>query len=939
MRNWHHIIIKLPQAISKIPLRSPINIGVMEGDVEYEMLSSPDTFGFNYQAVNEGLKDVSRKKLLHFSPSSPVRPVLKTLLNSSTHATSVAGVIAANKNINLPIEGVLSDSSISNFKNSPVNFLINSGIEWHIYENNRIALNTRDVNLNLDNIKLSLYTYLFDSGFTSEQANVPVINSSIAYSSGCWEGANNSETKSIKNSFNYLFDTILAYSRNGRGTLICLAAGNNNMETTHEQFLSNYDYPFIVAASCLTNGTTITNSSEIRAGYSSYGERVDMCAPSSGSFDSQNSPIKRRVFTTTNKFCGDIGTDNEVYKYTITSVIGNNQIGLNSINGLFAGNCLELGDPIADEHEVLIIKSIDSINKVVTFTEDRYFTLNIALLGHEVRVAVLKNNGSITGNQILLNNPKGLGHVGQKFFVGNNQIGHYASISSVINGTIFEFNPQIPTSLTLPANYDIIPDQVILNIQSHTRISGEPSTYLFQINQNDSAKLKSLFKGELVLILGQFNDGTNVFDVSLKAHIEEIVFSNNQLKIEKINLDYITITEIKTIGYGSYTSSFGGTSSASPLLAGVSGLLLQANPNLNVLELKHILKSTAVKIGTNSYSIENNVSRKNYGYIVNNKLGAGRVNAEAAVQLALDWHDPAKAVQKPNLQIADKLNGTTIESVPYTDPVDSPDIWVKPLQNPGPIPLNTIDTSIDQKIYVKIRNTGTRQSFKECDLRVLIAFTDEVDPAFPFPGKWYDQADVKLLSVKEIPIILPGTEVDIEIEWKNIAEKWNDWNPLTNGKRKKAYILAHIAPFDGKSEEVDITNIRKNKQLSCKEIIVSHNEIGSGTTYVPGNSLNITVGTEVVAKRFNLSMENVLTTDLDSLKIKATRKNSADGSLETVLYKKTGSTWSIESGTPDWITFENPTIATAVHPNYRNAVFPHTLKVNDDEKEIKLEIV
>lgn len=26
MRNWHHIIIKLPQALSKIPLRTPINL-------------------------------------------------------------------------------------------------------------------------------------------------------------------------------------------------------------------------------------------------------------------------------------------------------------------------------------------------------------------------------------------------------------------------------------------------------------------------------------------------------------------------------------------------------------------------------------------------------------------------------------------------------------------------------------------------------------------------------------------------------------------------------------------------------------------------------------------------------------------------------------------------------------------------------------------------
>jgi subtilisin family serine protease len=959
MRNWHQEIIKLPQAISKIPLRTPINIGVMEGYIEYEMLNSVDVFGFNYQAVNEGLRDTTRKKVLCFSPSSPVSPVLNNL-KSSAHATSVSGVIAANKNINnviLPIEGVLSESSIFNFNNRMVNLLINSGIVWDIYENNRIALNSRDINLKLENRYLGLYPYTFDSNFSPNQASASVINSSVSYNIDYWKGNTNAETKNLQDSFKHFFKTILAYSRHGRGTLICLAAGNNNKNTKDEQYLSNYNYPFIVAASGLTNGTTLANSIEIRSSYSSFGEQIDICAPSSGGIDSNNVQYKRRIFTTTNKFCGDIGTKDEVYTYTIASVIGNDKISLNSTNGLFAGNALELGISSSNEYDVMIIKDVDRLNKIVTFTESRFFTLNTTLLNTTVRAAVLKNKGVLNANRIIVNNPKGLGFVGQKFYIGDNQIGHFATITSVINANTFEFNPQISVNLILPTNYDIIPDQIVLSIQSHNLVKGSSSDYTFQIKPVDSTKLKSLFEGELTLLTGQYNDGTTIVDVEFRENIIKIDFAKNEVTIEKLNLQDITITEIKTIGYGSYTSSFGGTSSASPLLAGVAGLLLQANSDLNVFELKHILKSTADKIDTStrSYSMENNMTKKNYGYNVNNNLGAGRVNAEAAVQLALDWHSssPSQTVLKPRLEIADKLNGTAIAIVPDGDVVDSPDIWVNEVGKTPTVPtptnlLNTINTLKDQTIYVKVRNTtGTRDSFKECDLRVFVAFTDEVNPAFDFPTKWYDQAEVKLLSVIEIPIIPAGGEKTIEIEWKDIAAFWETYNPLPtqngvlvpNGLRKRAYILAHIAPFDGKADDVRTDNIRHNKQLSCKELIVTHRGNNNRTTYIPGNGLNITVGTDLVDKSFDLRMENVLATELDTLSIKASRKNRADQVIEEVLYKKTGNGWALESGSPDWITFETPTESASIHNNYKHAVFPHKLTINEEEEEIKLEII
>lgn len=76
---------------------------------------------------------------------------------------------------------------------------------------------------------------------------------------------------------------------------------------------------------------------------------------------------------------------------------------------------------------------------------------------------------------------------------------------------------------------------------------------------------------------------------------------------------------------GNRYQHFGGTSSATPLVAGICALILSANPNLTAREVKQILMTTADKVGSPSeYS---NGQSLRFGY--------GRVNAAKAVQEAL----------------------------------------------------------------------------------------------------------------------------------------------------------------------------------------------------------------------------------------------------------------------------------------------------------------
>lgn len=80
---------------------------------------------------------------------------------------------------------------------------------------------------------------------------------------------------------------------------------------------------------------------------------------------------------------------------------------------------------------------------------------------------------------------------------------------------------------------------------------------------------------------------------------------------------------------GNQYKHFGGTSSATPLVAGICALILTANPDLTAKQVKDILQKTADKIGP-SWEYSNGHSTK-YGY--------GRVNADKAVAEAIRMMD------------------------------------------------------------------------------------------------------------------------------------------------------------------------------------------------------------------------------------------------------------------------------------------------------------
>lgn len=84
---------------------------------------------------------------------------------------------------------------------------------------------------------------------------------------------------------------------------------------------------------------------------------------------------------------------------------------------------------------------------------------------------------------------------------------------------------------------------------------------------------------------------------------------------------------------GDYTHFFGGTSAATPVVAGVVALMLEANPSLGWRDVQEILMASATMIdpGNGDWIVNGGGFRFNHGY------GAGLVNAQAAVSLAGAW--------------------------------------------------------------------------------------------------------------------------------------------------------------------------------------------------------------------------------------------------------------------------------------------------------------
>jgi len=229
-------------------------------------------------------------------------------------------------------------------------------------------------------------------------------------------------------------------------------------------------------------------------------------------------------------------------------------------------------------------------------------------------------------------------------------------------------------------------------------------------------------------------------------------------------------------------NNFGGTSSATPLAAGVAALLISVRPNLTWIQVRDILRGTAVHIdaaNTNATGIwtdQNGVASNMSGYLgpfYSRWYGFGRIDAGAAVAQAITLTATSDVLIRDNLGD----NGT----VPAVGRFwDSPDIWVRnlspaaegaaalPANYTTPGPTQDVAASHDNYIYARVKNIGSGPT-SDFYVRIYLAHwpgTEFVYPANFIPTNHPGQPLPSPLT--------PGTYLIGEVHHSSLAVNTSD---------------------------------------------------------------------------------------------------------------------------------------------------------------------
>lgn len=271
-------------------------------------------------------------------------------------------------------------------------------------------------------------------------------------------------------------------------------------------------------------------------------------------------------------------------------------------------------------------------------------------------------------------------------------------------------------------------------------------------------------------------------------------------------------------GPANHTNAFGGTSSATPLAAGVAALVLSAKPALTWVQAREVLRDTAVKFdlantdpngqwldAAGNPSVTSGLPEVRSGW-----YGYGRIDAAAAVQGAISFGALPDIVMRDNL--ADTGNVPT-GGVFW----NTPDMWVRttaPASDPGALPATYGDAGPHQSpirgqanwIYARVRNRSAVAS-NEAWVRVSIthwpgteftwpaSFIPTNGPGDPIPSPMAH--GTYFIGEAKVGPLAPGAEQTVSIEWPaglvppdSVLVSGNPvhWHPC---------LLAEITPHDG----------------------------------------------------------------------------------------------------------------------------------------------
>lgn len=271
-----------------------------------------------------------------------------------------------------------------------------------------------------------------------------------------------------------------------------------------------------------------------------------------------------------------------------------------------------------------------------------------------------------------------------------------------------------------------------------------------------------------------------------------------------------------------YTTCFGGTSAATPLTAGVAGLILSANPAINSKQAVYLLQDCADKTEESKAKYSEKNAKSTTG-----THGYGRLNAYEAVKIAstqldiggrngidiflrdnyLDWGN----TEKPSNYLFEPVRGFIPHWKSMDIKVDAPDVSLN--FNP---PANSIafEDFVDEKpvankknmVYVRVHNRGFRTA-ATVNVKLYWVYAGMALPALwnNFPEDvtddptWHFLGNVTLKNLE-----YSGASVAYTMDDKSQIASFEFIAPLPDPSIRNHYCLAAIidSPDDQLSKQM-----------------------------------------------------------------------------------------------------------------------------------------
>jgi Subtilase family len=288
-----------------------------------------------------------------------------------------------------------------------------------------------------------------------------------------------------------------------------------------------------------------------------------------------------------------------------------------------------------------------------------------------------------------------------------------------------------------------------------------------------------------------------------------------------------------------YAATFGGTSHATPVVAGAIGLILSAKSDLSWIQVRDVLRRTSAKIDagqTNASGVWQDLDGD--GAIDYSQwYGFGRLDVDAAVA----------AVLVPTLNLADvyvRENLGDVGTVPSPGWwAESPDIWVRTTNDPipalawtsAPPHVNAV-RSHDCFVFARARNRGTAAS-SAIYLRALLTHYPGFE--FRYPQEWQPTTRVGatlpapitpgtyLIGEKRIDNLAVGADQIVKFTWPQalippelvmVSGVNVRWHPC---------LLLEVSPHDGPSPAGGVIAVRSDNNLAQRNITIEETDSDS----------------------------------------------------------------------------------------------------------------